>query len=190
MIDKSAAAVLVFCAALAAAPGQVSRDSSSGPLLVVDTSKGTFVIETFPADAPKTVAHIVDLTKRRFYDGQRFHRVAPGFLIQWGDPRSRSLEARAAWGRGEAASSGQPIGVSEMTKKRMHVEGAVGVSHAGNPARADSQIYVMLADRHELDGRYTIFGRIVSGLDVAERIEIGDVITRMSVTEPETAARP
>ena len=87
-------------------------------------------------------------------------------------------------------SSGQPIGVPEMTKKRTHVEGAVGVSHAGNPSRADSQIYVMLADRHELDGRYTIFGRVVSGLDVADRLEVGDVIRRMFVTERESAPQP
>ena len=60
-----------------------------GPVIVVETTKGAFEFETYPNDAPKTVAHIVDLVKRGFYDGQRVHRAIPGFVIQWGDPQSR-----------------------------------------------------------------------------------------------------
>jgi len=60
---------------------------SAAPVIVVETSKGTFEFETYPVEAPKTVAHVVDLVKRRFYDGQRLHRALPGFLVQWGDPR-------------------------------------------------------------------------------------------------------
>src|SRR5438045_516733 len=79
MIGRTTCAAVFVCVAAAAAPLQ---DPAAGPLLVVDTSKGTFVVETYPVDAPRTVAHIVDLAKRRFYDGQRFHRAIPGFLIQ------------------------------------------------------------------------------------------------------------
>jgi peptidyl-prolyl cis-trans isomerase B (cyclophilin B) len=165
----------LICAASAGA------QDARGPVIVVETSKGTFEFETFPADAPKTVAHIVALVNGKFYDGQRFHRAIPGFVIQWGDPQSRDSGKEAEWGRGDAASSGQPIGAVEITKKRPHTRGAVAVAHAGNPTRADSQIYVTLADRPDLNGKYTVFGRIVSGADVPERIEVGDSIRKMYV---------
>jgi cyclophilin family peptidyl-prolyl cis-trans isomerase len=155
----------------------------SVPLLVVETSKGTFEIETFPAEAPKTVAHIVDLVKRGFYDGQRVHRALPRFVVQWGDPRTRDVSNDAEWGRGPDASSGQPIGIGEITKKRMHVKGAVGVAHIGNPAEADSQIYVTLDDRPDLNGRYTVFGHVVLGDEVPSQLQRGDVIRRMYVKD-------
>src|SRR5581483_3340171 len=93
----------------------------AAPVIVVETSKGTFSIETFPEDAPKTVAHIVELASRGFYDGQRVHRALPGFLVQWGDPRSTDAARESEWGFGRAASSGRPIGVGEITKKRTNV---------------------------------------------------------------------
>ncbi|MGH9140475.1 MAG: peptidylprolyl isomerase [Vicinamibacterales bacterium] len=156
---------------------------SPGPVIVVETTKGTFAFETYPADAPKTVAHIVDLVKQGFYDGQRVHRALPGFLVQWGDPRSRDLSREEDWGRGANASSGHPIGAAELRRKRLHTRGAVGVAHQGNPALADSQIYVTLANRPELNNRYTVFGHIVEGDDVPARLERGDLIRKMYVKE-------
>jgi cyclophilin family peptidyl-prolyl cis-trans isomerase len=161
------------------ARGQTGPD----PVIVVETSRGTFSFETYPNEAPKTVAHIVELVKQGFYDGQRFHRVIPGFVIQWGDPRSRDIAAQERWGRGPAAGSGKAIGAPEITKKRRHVRGAVAVSHPGLPSRADSQIYVTLADRPELDGSYAVFGRLVTGFDVPDQIQRGDVIRKMYVKE-------
>jgi peptidylprolyl isomerase len=172
----------LVCASLAAAPLAWGQDRV-GPLIVVETAKGTFAFETYPSDAPKTVAHVVELVRSGFYDGQRAHRAIAGFLVQWGDPRSRSLELEADWGRGHAASSGSPIGVPEISKKRMHTKGTVGTAHPGDPAAADSQIYVTLADRPDLNGFYTVFGHVVAGADVLDRIEKGDVITRMYVRE-------
>jgi cyclophilin family peptidyl-prolyl cis-trans isomerase len=154
-----------------------------GPVIVVETSKGTFELETYPADAPKTVAHIVDLVKRGFYDGQRVHRALPGFLVQWGDPRSRDLSREADWGRGPEASSGKPIGVPEMRRKRLHTRGAVAVAHQGNPALADSQIFVTLANRPDLNNKYTVFGHIIAGDEVPARLERGDQIRRVYVKE-------
>jgi cyclophilin family peptidyl-prolyl cis-trans isomerase len=151
----------------------------AAPVIVVETSKGSFEFETYPVEAPKTVAHVVDLVKRRFYDGQRLHRMLPGFLVQWGDPRSRDVAREADWGRGAEASSGQPIGVSEMTKKRANTRGAVAMAHAGNPALADSQIYVTLADRPDLNGKYTVFGHVIGRDEVLPRLERGDLIVRM-----------
>ena len=155
----------------------------AGPVIVVETTKGTFEFETYPAEAPKTVAHVVDLVKRGFYDGQRVHRALPGFLVQWGDPKSRDLSREADWGRGADASSGHPIGVSEIRKKRLHTRDAVAMAHQGNPALADSQIYVTLANRPDLNNRYTVFGHIIAGDDVPSRLERGDLIRKMYVKE-------
>jgi cyclophilin family peptidyl-prolyl cis-trans isomerase len=156
----------------------------AGPVIVVETTKGAFEFETFPVEAPKTVAHIVDLVTRGFYDGQRIHRALPGFLVQWGDPRSRDASREADWGRGAEASSGNPIGASELRRKRLHRRGAVGVAHQGNPALADSQVYVTLADRPDLNSRYTVFGQVIAGDDVPSRLERGDLIVRMYLRRP------
>ena len=157
--------------------------TGGAPVIVVETTRGRFEFETYPNDAPKTVAHVVDLVKRGFYDGQRFHRAQPGFVIQWGDPQSRDLAKEGDWGRGAEASSGQPIGVAEIAKTRLHTLGAVGMAHLGNPAAADSQIYVTLAERDDLDGRYAVFGHVISGGEVPGRIQRGDLIIRMYVRE-------
>jgi cyclophilin family peptidyl-prolyl cis-trans isomerase len=155
----------------------------AGPVIVVETTKGTFEFETYPVEAPRTVAHIVDLVKRGFYDGQRIHRALPAFLVQWGDPRSRDLAREADWGRGPEASSGHPIGASELRRKRLHTRGAVAVAHQGIPALADSQIYVTLADRPDLNNRYTVFGHVIAGDEVPAQLERGDLIRKMYVKE-------
>jgi cyclophilin family peptidyl-prolyl cis-trans isomerase len=152
-------------------------------VIVVETVKGTFEFETYPNEAPKTVAHIVDLVKSGFYDGQRVHRALPGFVMQWGDPQSRDLAKESDWGRGAAASSGKPIGVSEITRKLTHTTGAVAVAHSGTAANADSQIYVTLADRPDLNTRYTVFGRVTAGADVPARLQRGDAIRKMSLKD-------
>lgn len=167
-------------AGLTASPA-AGQTAAPGPVIVVETTKGTFAFETYPNEAPKTVAHVVALVRRGFYDGQRVHRAIPGFLVQWGDPRSRDAGTEADWGRGPGASSGQPIGAAEISKKRLHIAGAVGMAHPGSPAAADSQMYVTLAKRTDLDGYYTVFGRVIAGAEVPAMIERGDVITRMYV---------
>jgi len=155
------------------------QSQSVGPIIVVETSRGTFEFETYPVEAPKTVAHIVGLVKRGFYDGQRVHRALPGFLVQWGDPRSRDAARDAEWGRGADAASGTAIGTSEISRKRTHTRGAVAMAHQGNPAKADSQLFVTLADRPELNGKYTVFGHVIAGEDVLPRLERGDLVVRM-----------
>ena len=178
----------LFLCALCALCGFVfataPRAQGDGPVVVVvETSKGTFAFETYPEEAPKTVAHIVDLVKRGFYDGQRVHRAIPGFVVQWGDPRSRDLAQESEWGLGPDASSGHPIGVSEMSKKRTNAVGAVGVAHPGLPSQGDSQIYITLADRPDLNFKYAVFGRVIEGADVPSQLERGDVIRRMFLRE-------
>lgn len=153
------------------------------PRITFETSAGSFTIETYPLDAPKTVAHIVALAKSGFYDGQRVHRALPGFVVQFGDPQTRDEGRRATWGRGVAASSGEPIGAAEVLLKYKHRLGAVGVAHMGEPAQADSQIYIALDTRPELDGLYAIFGQVVDGIDVPTHLHVGDTIIRATVRE-------
>ena len=160
-----------------------SQDSVDRPVVVVETSRGTFSIETFPNEAPATVAHVLTLVRSKFYEGQRVHRAQPGFVVQFGDPQTRDAGKRELWGRGDAAGSGKTVGAAETSRKHLHVPGAVGLAHRGNPYDADSQIYITLARRPELDGRYVVFGQVVSGQDVAASLEVGDEIRRVSVRQ-------
>jgi peptidyl-prolyl cis-trans isomerase B (cyclophilin B) len=164
-------------------PRGADAQAAAAPVIVVETSRGTFSFVTFPVEAPLTVAHVVSLVKSGFYDGQRVHRALPGFLVQFGDPQSKDLAKRSLWGRGAAASSGHPIGAAEVTAKRNHVKGAVGMAHMGDPANADSQIYITLAPRPDLDLRYVVFGQVIAGIDVPAELEVGDSITRVYVRE-------
>jgi cyclophilin family peptidyl-prolyl cis-trans isomerase len=155
----------------------VQKSPGAGPVIVIETAKGTIQIETYPSDAPKTVEHIVGLIKRNFYSGQRVHRVEPGFVVQFGDPQSRDMTKRDRWGTG---GSGRVIGVAET--KRLHKFGAVAMAHAGDPAQADSQMYILLRQTAPpLDGKYAVFGQVIGGMDIVQKLAVGDVIRRITV---------
>jgi peptidyl-prolyl cis-trans isomerase B (cyclophilin B) len=176
----AAAAVLVLLASEGARPPAHAQPQPP-PVIVVETSKGTFSFETFPNDAPVTVSHIEALVRDGFYDGIRVHRAVPGLVVQFGDPQSRDAAKRERWGRGPAAGSGTPVGVAEIAPERLHRRGAVGMAHMGDPARAESQIYVTLDDRPDLNGRYAVFGQVLGGEAVPARLTVGDTIIRMYV---------
>lgn len=176
-----ASLVVALCWLPAAMSARQSAGDSS--LIVVETSKGSFLLETFPDEAPVSVAHFTDLVSSGFYDGQRIHRVEPGLVVQFGDPRSREVDLREVWGRGAGAGGGTMVGAAELAGRLSHTLGTVGLAHMGVPAKADSQIYITLADRPDLDGRYAIVGRLVAGHDVLSRLQVGDVITRMYVRD-------
>jgi peptidyl-prolyl cis-trans isomerase B (cyclophilin B) len=172
-----ALALLVF-SPLASADDQTAP--GAGPVLVLETAKGTIEIETYPEEAPKTVEQVVGLVKRGFYNGLRFHRAEPNFVIQIGDPQTRDMTKQASWGTG---NSGKPIGVVEITKKRRHVVGAVGMGHSGSAKDAASQFYIMLRAAPTLDGKYVVFGHVIKGMDVAAKIQKADVVKRAYVRE-------
>lgn len=170
--------VVMALVATAVPEAQSKPSAGAGPVVVVETEKGTFEFETYPNEAPKTVARILELVRKRFYNGQRVHRVVKDFVIQMGDPASRDMTKKEAWGRG---GSGTPIGVAEFSKVRTHVRGAVAMAHAGDAAKADSQFYVTLAPTPRLDGDYTVFGKVTTGMDVVLKIAEGDRIVRATV---------
>jgi cyclophilin family peptidyl-prolyl cis-trans isomerase len=178
-----ALAALVLTVGLPAASTVSAQQPSpgAGPVIVLETMKGTIEFETYPDEAPKTVARIVELVKKNFYNGQRFHRAEPKFLIQIGDPQSRNPQMIDYWGR---AGFGKPIGVAEITKKRRHVRGAVAMAYAGSdPRNADSQFYIVLSNRPELDPKYTVFGKVINGMGIADRIAKGDMLRRASIKQ-------
>jgi len=99
----------------------------------------------------------------------------------FGDKKTRDMTKRDVWGRGPDDGSGKPVGVAEISKKRLHVKGAVGFAHSGDPTKADSQIYVTLAEKKTLDGRYAVIGKVISGMDVVSKLQVADVIKRITV---------
>jgi cyclophilin family peptidyl-prolyl cis-trans isomerase len=174
-------AVAFFLATLALITVAAQQTSpGAGPVIVLETVKGTIEFETYPEEAPKTVARIVELVNKGFYNGLRFHRADAGFVVQIGDPVSRDMSRMDWWGR---QGSGKPIGVAEITKKRKNGVGAVGMGHSGDPKLADSQFYITRRAAPELDGKYTVFGRVLKGMDVVNKIQKGDVLKRAYVKD-------
>lgn len=150
----------------------------AGPVLVMEMSKGGVVeIQLFQNDAPKSVAHILELVKRDFYRGLRFHRVTPT-LVQVGDPQTRNMSLRNSWGTG---GSGSIVGVAEVSKTRKHVRGTVALANAAGPASSDSQFYIMKSASPSLDGKYTIIGQVTKGMDVVDKIVETDVVKTLTV---------
>ncbi len=175
---------LTFCVAMAAL-GFAPREQTSpgaGPVIVLETAKGTIEFETYPEEAPKTVAQIVGLVKKNFYNGLRFHRAEASLgAVQIGDPQSRNMLYREYWGRN---GSGSPIGAAEITKKRRHVRGSVAMAYPGTDARAaDSQFFIDTKAHPEWDGKYVVFGKVIKGLEVVDKIQVTDVLKKAYVKE-------
>ena len=155
-----------------------SAPAPSAPVIVLDTGKGTIEIETYPSEAPKSVEHILALAKNNFYRGLRFHWVQPG-VIQVGDPNSRDMTKQDAWGK---SGSGSPIGVAEPSK-RPFVRGSVGVAYRQDqrPIAADSQIFILRIPNPALNNKYAMIGHVIKGMEVADKIEMTDLIKSVSV---------
>ncbi len=165
--------------AAAPSPATLKRSPGAGSLITVQTTRGSFTFETYPTEAPKSVEHIVALVKRNFYNGQRITRVAPGFVVQFGDPLSRDLSKKDLWNTG---GSFKIVGELEASPRRTHTIGAVALAHDGDARRSDSIMYITMREAHELDGKYNVIGHILSGMPVVRATQVGDVIRRVTVT--------
>jgi peptidyl-prolyl cis-trans isomerase B (cyclophilin B) len=138
------------------------------PLLILeiesDPGQGTIMIELMPELAPVTVAHVIDLAQQEYYDGTTFHRVIPGFMIQGGDPNSRDRNP-------DNDGQGNPgVSVADEFGRAPFVRGVVGMGNKGRRNSTGGQFFIMHADNHSLDGRYTVIGRVVTGMDVVDSI--------------------
>ena len=135
---------------------------------VVETKAGKMVIEFYDKDAPKTEANFVKLAKQGFYNGTTFHRVIPGFMIQGGDPDSKADDRRND-------GTGGPGYTVDAEIKREHKRGTVATARLGdqvNPEKksSGSQFFINVKDNSFLNGGYTVFGNVISGMDVADKI--------------------
>src|ERR1051325_11638849 len=132
-----------------------------------DTNRGTIVAELYDKDAPKTVENFEKLANQGFYDGVKFHRVIPDFVVQGGDPLSRDLppgDRRIGTG-----GPGYKIPDELAGNPQKHEEGALSMAHAG-PNTGGSQFFIVLSERttRHLNGVHTVFGKVVEGLDVVK----------------------
>ncbi|MFC7539241.1 peptidylprolyl isomerase [Siccirubricoccus deserti] len=133
--------------------------------LVLELKDGQVTIQFLPDVAPKHVERIKALVGRGFYDGTPFHRVIEGFMAQGGDPTGT--------GTGGARDAGFPDLPAEFTNKYRFIRGTCGMARSQNPNSANSQFFIMFAPAPSLDGQYTIWGRVVAGMDVVDKIKRG-----------------
>ncbi len=131
---------------------------------VIETKFGNIELRFFPDVAPNHVKNFIDLAKKGFYDGTTFHRVIPGFMIQGGDPNSKNPD-RSLHGMG-----GPGYTIKAEFNKKSHKKGILSMARAADPNSAGSQFFICVADTPFLDGQYTVFGEVVSGIDVADKI--------------------
>ena len=133
---------------------------------IIDTRLGEIELEFFGDKAPGHVKNFVDLAKSKFYDGTTFHRVIPGFMIQGGDPNTKDKKApRSSHGMG-----GPKHQVKAEFNDTPHKRGILSMARSQNPDSAGSQFFIVVKDSGFLDGKYTAFGRVVRGMEVADEI--------------------
>lgn len=138
---------------------------------------GQITLEFFPADAPKHVENFVKLVRAGFYDGQRFHRVESGFVVQLGDPKSKTLPMDHP----DMGTGGPGYTIKAEFNNRKFDRGLLGMARMNDPDSAGSQFYIMLGPASHLNGQYTAFGRVVSGMEVVDTIKVGDRVKSMKI---------
>ena len=136
-------------------------------IATVQTNKGTFKIELFEGKMPITTKNFIDLANKGFYDGTRFHRVIPQFMIQGGDPLTKDLNKKKMWGTG---GPGYEI-KDEFVKGLSNVRGTISMANHG-PNSGGSQFFVSVVDNTFLDGKHPVFGKVVEGMDVVDKISL------------------
>jgi peptidyl-prolyl cis-trans isomerase B (cyclophilin B) len=135
----------------------------------IETEKGNLVLELFGSDVPMTVNNFVSLAREGFYDGLTFHRVVPGFVVQGGCPIGDG-------------TGGPGYQFDDEITEHTHVAGALSMANSGANTNG-SQFFITYTPQHHLDGHHSVFGQLVEGMDVIERIEQGDVMIRITIEE-------
>ncbi len=147
---------------------------NTGHYAILDTDRGVIVIEFYPAVAPKTVENFETLAKKGFYNGLTFHRVVPGFVVQGGDPKGDG-------------SGGPGYDVpAEISPAEKHLRGSVATARLGDAVNPDrkssgSQFYICLEPQPGLDGQYTVFGGVIEGMGVVDKIQVGDKMKKVTL---------
>jgi len=138
---------------------------------VITLEKGGEIrLELYPEDAPKTVENFVTLAKKGFYNGLNFHRVVPDFVVQGGCPKGNG-------------TGGPGYQIKAEFNKQKHVRGTLAMARSQDPDSAGSQFYICYGNTPHLDGQYTVFGRVTSGMELVDRIKQGDKMTSVTIAE-------
>jgi len=138
---------------------------------VITLEKGGEIrLEFYPEDAPKTVENFVTLAKKGFYNGLNFHRVVPDFVVQGGCPKGNG-------------TGGPGYQVKAEFNKQKHVRGTLAMARSQDPDSAGSQFYICYGNTPHLDGQYTVFGKVLSGMEHVDRIKQGDKMTSVTIAE-------
>lgn len=134
----------------------------------ISTNKGDIVFTFYPDDAPQHSAAFIKLAEAGFYDGLKFHRVEPGFVIQGGDPDGNG-------------TGGPGYRLKAEFNTHPHVRGTVAMARAASPDSAGSQFYICLDDARFLDRQYTVFGQMIDGFEALDAIRVGDTMTKVAI---------
>ncbi len=162
---------------------------SGDEVAVIETGKGTIKVKLDAAGAPIHVANFCELATMGFYDGLKFHRYVPGFVIQGGDPNTRDMSG-ADVAAGVAGPDGMPgtggpgyciKGEFATNPNNSHEDGALAMARSMDPDSAGSQFYLCLGPQHSLDSGYTVFGQTLEGKDVIKELRAGDEIVRVEI---------
>ena len=156
---------------------------------VIETSKGTIKVKLAGNDAPIHVGNFVELAQKGFYDGLKFHRYVPGFVIQGGDPNTRTASSADV-----AAADGNPFGgfgtggpgycIHEeysTNPNNKHLDGTLAMARSQNPNSAGSQFYLCLGAQPFLDSGYTVFGQTINGIEAVRKLRAGDEIISITI---------
>lgn len=154
---------------------QQAKEGPNGA--TIRTSEGDLIIELFPNEVPRTVANFKQLVRSGFYTGQGmvFHRVVPGFVVQTGDPTNTGT-----------SGSGKTIPLETSPSLSHTGKGIVAMARSTDPNSATSQFYITLDAQPSLDGKYAVFGRVIQGLEVLDRIDRGDRLLGVTLTDVST----
>ncbi len=168
---------LAFSLIIFAASNTLSHAAGKENTLLLDLKSGQVKIELTPSVAPKHVERIRTLANEGFYDGLKFHRVIEGFMAQTGDPR----------GDGTGGSN-KPDLKAEFSNMPF-VRGTLGMARAQNPNSANSQFFIMFADGSFLNGKYTVFGKVIEGMEHVDAIKKGSQAANGAVDNPDTIVK-
>ena len=157
-------------------------------LAVLKTSQGAVTIRFFHDKAPGHVKNFVDLAAAGFYDGTLFHRVIPDFMVQGGDPLTKDPKNANLYGTGNATDrGGKPLNVKAEFNDVSHKRGVLSMARASDPDSASSQFFIVVKDSPFLDRQYTVFGEVVTGMDVVDRIVTE---SNSDTSDPMSGGRP
>ncbi len=131
---------------------------------VIETKFGKIELKFFPEKAPNHVNNFIELAKKGFYDGTTFHRVIPNFMIQGGDPNSKDQD------KSKHGTGGPGYSLKAEFNDIAHKRGILSMARSMNPDSAGSQFFICVADARSLDRKYTVFGEVISGMEVADKI--------------------